>query len=251
MTSQAYQRHHRAVSATDENATLEVNSSIRMKIGAKSESSGVKKAELDLQAMHPNVSSKRSSVDLDVKDLVAYLRQPEALHHKHNWSSPRIHFEIKTPRSRPMRPLKFASVADDSKLFVPIYLRDVKLLSDDEILDFGPLAKELPKSVDYPPIFRECDPERRLENDDYEGICLAMLQDEISRIVDRKSPGFERNLELKEKEGQLKAFDRFLYYVFGIDRSGYFSLLQERNEFTNRPWARFLQETDSAAAENE
>ncbi|SCU87301.1 LAFA_0E05908g1_1 [Lachancea sp. 'fantastica'] len=247
MTGQAYHRRHRCDLASDENATSDVNLSVGIKLRSKSDVNNVKKAELDLQNVHPNVSSKRSTIDLDVKELVAYLRQPEALHHRGAWSS-RTPFEAQRLKSRIMRPFEYAPAIDDSKLFVPIYLRDVKLLSDDEILDFEPLEKEIPRSVDYPPFFGECELEKRLDNDDYEGICLAMLQDEISRIVDRKSPTFEKNLELQEKEEQLNAFDRLLYYIFGFDRSGYFSLLQERNEFIDRPWARFLQDNDSATA---
>ncbi|SCV00336.1 LAME_0G09032g1_1 [Lachancea meyersii CBS 8951] len=245
--SLTYNRQHRCDLVHDENASLHAKPKLSAKSSSKSDLNGSKKAEHELQAMHPNLSSKRTKMDLDVQDLVAFLRQPEPSHHRARFLSPDGISNSHGVKASLVQPFAKLLEPDNLDVFVPIHLRDIRLLPDEQVLDLTPLEKEVPRSVNYPPIFREYEAERQLERDDYEGICLAVLQDEVSRIVHNQGPVFDRALDLREKEQQTTVFDRALYFVFGYDRSGYFTLLHDSNEFADRPWERFLQ-MDSYAA---
>ncbi|CUS22541.1 LAQU0S06e00386g1_1 [Lachancea quebecensis] len=123
--------------------------------------------------------------------------------------------------------------------FIPIAVRSNELLPDGEILDLSPLENELPLSVDFPPFFHLDEYEKPLDRDDYEGLCLAALQDEFARKATGEGPVFDRQLEMEEKRCQLSLFEYPLYYLFGIDRTGYFELKEERDRFQSCPWFRF------------
>ncbi|SCU85945.1 LANO_0C06106g1_1 [Lachancea nothofagi CBS 11611] len=207
-----------------------------------------KKPDFELQALHPNASVVRSAIDSDLQSLVAYMRQPEPLHTRERFS-----IRDWDPSVRIVRPTTLSQMSKtlEPEAFVPILLRNDELLPYGNLLDLSPISKETPTNMNYPPIFHEHEDARPLDPDDYEGICLAALQDEFSRIIDGHPPIFERQLELKEKSSQLSWLDYSLYYILGYDKTGYFSLLQELNEFRDRPWARFVQPTETMDSEGD
>ncbi|SCU90373.1 LADA_0F03598g1_1 [Lachancea dasiensis] len=196
--------------------------------------------EKEPQALHPNaknVRKGRRAFDPELRNLVAYLKQPEPLQTRDG----RRAFEKTSRDSNGLSPaLKLNSHNTKLEPFVPIWLRDDHVLSQDHFLDLSPVAQELPTSVNLPPMFCEEGAERALDPDDYEGICLAVLQEEFSRVVDNQIPVFEKQLELEEKKSKLSWLDYCLYCCCGLDKTGYFTLLREREEFQARPWLRFV-----------
>ena len=58
-------------------------------------------------------------------------------------------------------------------------------------------------------------------------------------IRDRNQSTFDKQLELNEASSMVGWFDYVLYSLLGKDRTGYFSLKQEREDFYARPWLRF------------
>lgn len=199
--------------------------------------------QYELQTLHTNTGSSVVPTAATTTQLslpVNGLRVPKPLHLKDYASPPAL-----TGKKRPLDPISTFDTVEEGpttdllRPFIPITVRNDKLLPDGESLDLSSLANELPTSVDFPPFLHLEEYEKPLDRDDYEGLCLAALQDEFMRIATGEGPVFDRQLEIEEKEGQLSFLEYPLYYLFGVDRTGYFELKEERDRFQSCPWSRF------------
>lgn len=90
-------------------------------------------------------------------------------------------------------------------------------------------------SFDCQPFYHVYKYENRFKKNDRFSLLNQFIEDELNNNEVR----FPRELELKELEQFLKPKEYFLYYVFGLDRYGYFKLRDERDRFYNTLWNQY------------
>lgn len=238
----------------DENASLPVGPNLRKSVARKRLlpiKGGQNKGEFELQTLNPNaaMSSRSRSHNvlapaslhavgpLEMEGAVVHLRYPEPAHTKSRT------FDSYTATSMHDSASTLANITPTQsslQTFVPISLRNDYLLDDGKELDLSPVIKQYHGDADYPPFFHYREYEKALDQDDYEGICLATLQAERQRLSEEGNQStFDKQLELNEASSMVGWFDYVLYSLLGKDRTGYFSLKQEREDFYARPWLRF------------
>lgn len=83
------------------------------------------------------------------------------------------------------------------------------------------------ENFDCQPFFHAHDYESRLEKDDYESIINKMILGEMNN----KHPIYQRELEFQQLQKMVGKSDYVMYYIFGIDKMGFFRLRSERNAF--------------------
>ncbi|SCV04338.1 LAMI_0H15324g1_1 [Lachancea mirantina] len=135
--------------------------------------------------------------------------------------------------STPLRPSR-------AHPFVPVStIRSLQLLPPAEKLDLSSLRRNPPTNFRSAPFFDSARHDRALEPDDYEGICIAIIGQEIGRVVYKREPVFYRKLELQERQDLTQWFDWVLYYTLGVDRTGFFHLKDQYDAFSLLPWSSF------------
>lgn len=184
-----------------------------------------------------------TTIDSETLNLVNYIRQPEKLRTSSGLSwlemfagDQTLHDSANSLHVEKTRPFQ---QVESLETFVPITVRPNKLLPISERLDLSPLMRSHLLQHDAVPFFNCERYETRLEPDDYEGICLAILENEILRITENEQPIFERQLELNEIRTCTRWYHYPLYYLFGIDRTGFFALNEIKKDFCDYPWSRF------------
>ncbi|CCC68579.1 hypothetical protein NCAS_0B04950 [Naumovozyma castellii] len=100
-----------------------------------------------------------------------------------------------------------------------------------ESINLSPVLKPLSKVQDRPfdcaPFFHCYDYENRVGDMDEDILVKQLLIDDLNGTY----PIFAKQLEYDELKKNLKKSDRILHYLFGIDRTGYFELDEERTHF--------------------
>ncbi|EDO15045.1 hypothetical protein Kpol_392p12 [Vanderwaltozyma polyspora DSM 70294] len=82
-------------------------------------------------------------------------------------------------------------------------------------------------TFDCVPFYKCYDYENRIELDDPYAIVSSMIDYEMKH----EKPVFPRELEFQELKSFLRFIHIILYYLFGIDRTGYYKLKDERDRF--------------------
>lgn len=83
------------------------------------------------------------------------------------------------------------------------------------------------RGFDCQPFFHTYNYESRFGRDDYESVINKLIADEMNNT----RPVFQEELQFLEMQRMLKSSDYIMFYVFGIDRLGYFKLKRERETF--------------------
>lgn len=228
--------------------------------------------EIDLKPLNQNKlpKNKQKLLDPEIQDLVEYLRKPEPIYKKktyfsfeedsdfHDLGPINEKYISESPRLRPGYTFSnkeefFAKSSVLSPSFLPISMKPQgqKLLSDDSKLDLSILSKYTPNIFDAMPLFHVHRYDPRVDKDDYEGKVLAMIEDEMMTDSSDRSFGFDQHLELDEKRHTTRWFDYPMYYLFGIDRSGYFELKERKKLLYNHPWSKYDRASYADAEEYE
>ncbi|SMN21662.1 similar to Saccharomyces cerevisiae YER180C ISC10 Protein required for sporulation [Maudiozyma saulgeensis] len=110
-------------------------------------------------------------------------------------------------------------------------------LQEEIKLDLSLVSKSTDKSgIDFPPFFKVYDYECRFDEDDI--IPLSINNDPNYR---KKPMRFSKEFEYKDLKKAIRKKDYILYYLFGIDRTGFFEILRERESFYNFPMKHFIE----------
>lgn len=95
------------------------------------------------------------------------------------------------------------------------------------------------RGIDFPPFYRVYDYESRFDEED-----MIPLMIENDTIFRRKPMKFGKELEYRALRKSIKRIDYLLYYLFGVDRYGYFQLHNERQSFYNFPMKHYIEPLD-------
>lgn len=92
------------------------------------------------------------------------------------------------------------------------------------------------RGIDFPPFYRVYDYESRFDEED-----MIPLMIENDAVFRRKPMKFGKELEYRALRNTVKRIDYLLYYLFGVDRYGYFELYNERQSFYNFPMKHYIE----------
>lgn len=127
---------------------------------------------------------------------------------------------------------------------VPIHYRSIPpLLPNDAPLDFRCLGSKLEPGYDIGPLRTNY-----CEDDLYENETIRM-EWKLFQILSCESeeskqfPPFSKELEMHERANESRWYHYPLYYVFGIDRTGFFQLKEEFEWYQKHPWSSFDQDS--------
>lgn len=116
-------------------------------------------------------------------------------------------------------------------------LEPSRVLDQERIIDLSVLSKFYDgKNVDYPPFCRAYDYENRFDEDDL--VQLTIYNDDNNG---KTQLIFNKELEYNELKQFVGKLDYILFYIFGIDRQGFFELSKERDNFYNFPMNHYIE----------
>lgn len=180
-----------------------------------------------------NSTKNKSQIDSlpfkDTLDLVEYLRKPErAVPSKRRWHT----FHSGGVELEQLEDIKTQFIPESPSLehtlqstapCASAFLKE----SSGVPLNLSVLTKFFDGSFDCPPFFHTYDYESRLEAGDFESVLFKIVDDEAKNT----KPVFQRELEYQELKKFVSKADYARYYIFGIDKSGFFKLKNERELF--------------------
>lgn len=215
-----------------------------------------------------NSINVKRAIDNDTLELVEYIRSPEPaiVRQARDLTGTSVDTHLTTPlyesvtASGPIaspfvppsgRTIDSNALNGEPSAVVPVHIvnvdipghyRDIPaLLPDTAPLDLTCLGNKHEPGYDVGPLKAVQDGSDLRENDllKMEWKLLQILSCE--RDENKQFPAFAKEMELREKSAQSRWYHYPLYYVFGVDSTGFFQLKDEFDWYVNHPWSSFDQ----------
>lgn len=185
------------------------------------------------QSQTKNKNNANGQIPINGEENVDFIRNDEGFMYKHvRMLAPRPMFNRPSEIMDTRLPPKTIPVVQ----YLEEDLTDIPLQKEIKI-DLSAVSKFYDgRGIDFPPFYRVYDYESRFDEED-----MIPLMIENDTIFRKKPMKFGKELEYRALRKSVKRIDYLLYYLFGVDRYGYFQLHNERQSFYNFPMKHYIE----------